>query len=101
MLLRKKCPYFSGLYFPEFGLNMKKYSVSFRIQSECGKIVIGTRKTPNPNTFHAVYYLIFLMPNYMHRVYSQIYNIIEANLGPRQTSLIELLVKRLTPGNSK
>ena len=33
---------FSSLYFPVFGLNMERYSVSLRIQSECGKI--RTRK---------------------------------------------------------
>ena len=35
---------FSGPYFPAFGLNMERYSVSLRIQSACGKI--RTRKTP-------------------------------------------------------
>ena len=51
---------YSGLYFPAFGLNTKRYwlntkrySVSLRIQSECGKIRI--RMTPNTNTFYAVY----------------------------------------------
>ena len=29
---------FSGLYFPAFGLNTKRYFVYLRIQSECGKI---------------------------------------------------------------
>ena len=48
---------FSGPYFPPFGLNTKRYSVSLRIQSECGKI--RTRKTPNMDTFHAVVALIF------------------------------------------
>ena len=33
---------FSGPFFPVFGLNTKRYSVSRRIQSECGKI--QTRK---------------------------------------------------------
>ena len=33
---------FSGPYFPAFGLNTKRYSVSLRIQSECGNI--RTRK---------------------------------------------------------
>ena len=42
-----------GPYFPEFGLNTERYSVSLRIQSECGKI--GTRKTQNTDTSHAVY----------------------------------------------
>ena len=36
---------FSCPYFPAFGLNTKRYSVSFRIQPECGKI--RTRETPN------------------------------------------------------
>ena len=35
---------FSGLYFSALGLNTE-YSVSLRIQSECGKVL--TRKTPN------------------------------------------------------
>ena len=42
----------SDPYFPAFGLNMERYSVSLRIQFECGKI--RTRKTPNMDTFHAV-----------------------------------------------
>ena len=46
---------FSGPYFLAFGLNTKKYRVSLRIQSECGKI--RTRKTTNTDTFHAVYVL--------------------------------------------
>ena len=29
---------YSGLHFPTFGLNTERYGVSFRIQSECGKI---------------------------------------------------------------
>ena len=43
---------FSGPYFPAFGLNTEIYSVSLRIQFECGKI--RTRKTPNTDTFYAV-----------------------------------------------
>ena len=35
-------------------LNMERYSASLHIQSECGKI--RTRKTPNKDTFHAVYF---------------------------------------------
>ena len=42
----------SGPYFPVFGLNTKRYSVSLRIQSECGKI--RTRITPNTDAFHAM-----------------------------------------------
>ena len=54
---------FSGPYFPAFGLNTERYSVSpfwfflnfvsLRIKSECGKI--WARKTPNTDTFHALY----------------------------------------------
>ena len=43
---------FSDPYFPAFGLNTGRYSVSLRIQSECGKI--RTRKTPNTDTFDAL-----------------------------------------------
>ena len=43
---------FSGPYFLAFGLNTERYSVSLRIQSECGKM--RTRKTSNKDTFHAV-----------------------------------------------
>ena len=50
---------YSGPYFPAFGLDMKRHSVSLRIQSECGKI--RTRITPNTNTFYAV--LHFLCKN--------------------------------------
>ena len=38
--------------FPRFGLNRKRYSVSLRIQSKCGKILI--RKALNTDTFHIV-----------------------------------------------
>ena len=43
---------YSGPYFPAFGLNTERYSVSLRTQSECGKI--WTRITPNADTFYAV-----------------------------------------------
>ena len=42
---------YSGPHFPAFGLNMERYSVSFRIQSECGKM--QTRITPNADNFYA------------------------------------------------
>ena len=42
---------YSGPYFPAFGLNAERYSVSFRIQSECKKI--RTRKTQNTDIFYA------------------------------------------------
>ena len=43
---------FSGPYFPAFGLNTERYTVSLRIQSEYRKI--QTRITPNTDTFYAV-----------------------------------------------
>ena len=43
---------FSGPYFPACGLNTKRYKVSLRNQSKCGKI--WTKKTPNTDTFHEV-----------------------------------------------
>ena len=44
---------FSGPYFFAFELYTEGYSVTLRIQSECGKI--RPRKTPNKDTFHAVH----------------------------------------------
>ena len=49
---------FSGPYFPAFGLNTERYSVSLRIRSECRKI--RTRKSPNTGTFDAVIQTEFL-----------------------------------------
>ena len=43
---------YSGPHFPAFGLNTERYSVSLRIQSECGKM--RTRITPNTDTVYAV-----------------------------------------------
>ena len=43
---------YSGPYFPAFGLNMERYCISLRIQSECGKM--RTRITPNTDAFYAV-----------------------------------------------
>ena len=43
---------YSGSYFPAFGLNRERYSVSFRVQSECG--TMRTRITPNSDIFHTV-----------------------------------------------
>ena len=43
---------YSGLYFPVFGLNKKRYGVSLVIQAKCEKI--RTRKTPNTDTFYSV-----------------------------------------------
>ena len=43
---------YSGPHFSAFGLNTQKYSISLRIQSECGKM--RTRITPTTDTFHAL-----------------------------------------------
>ena len=54
--LRKKCPYLEFFWSifsrirTEYG---ERYLVSLRIQSESGKI--RTRKSPNTDTFHAVF----------------------------------------------
>ena len=48
---------YSGPYSPSFGPNTERCSVSFRIQSECGKI--RTRITPNTDTFYSVGYINF------------------------------------------
>ena len=51
---------YSGPHFPVFGLNVERYSVSLRIQSECGKM--QTRITPNTDTFYVVQ-VILIMAN--------------------------------------
>ena len=60
---------FSGSYFPVFGLNTERYSVSPSIQSECGEI--QTRKTLNTGTFCAVRDLLFYLHDKMNiKVYN-------------------------------
>ena len=54
---------YSCPYFPAFVLNTVIHGISVRIQSECGKI--GTRITPNTDTFYAVFSFCFF-PNNMH-----------------------------------
>ena len=44
---------YSGPHFPAFRLNTERYRVSFRIQSECGKMRI--RITLNAGIFYAVF----------------------------------------------
>ena len=51
---------FSGPYFPVFGLNTRRTTVSLRSQSECEKIRVS--KTPNKETFHAVQEALNLLP---------------------------------------
>ena len=48
---------YSDPYFRASGLNIERYGVSLRIQSECGKIQI--RITPNMDTFYAVLLIKF------------------------------------------
>ena len=43
---------YSTTHFPAFWLNTDRYSISLRIQSECGNM--RTRITPNMDTFYAV-----------------------------------------------
>ena len=50
---------FPGPYFPAFGLNSERYSVTVRIQSKYGKI--WTRKIAAMDTFHAVCYTDFFI----------------------------------------
>ena len=54
---------YSGSHFPAFGLNTtERYSVSLRIQSECGKM--RTRITPTTDAFHdviLVYLCLYLL----------------------------------------
>ena len=53
--LCENCPnteFFSGPYFPAFGLNTERYGVSLRIQSECGET--QTRIIPNTDTFRMI-----------------------------------------------
>ena len=54
---------YSGPYFPAFGLNTERYSVSLRIQSKCRKI--QTRITPNTNTFYPVPETVLKPNNYV------------------------------------
>ena len=55
---------FAGPYFPAFGLNTEIYTVSLRIQSECGKI--WTRKTLNTDIFHPVNTLRVVVKIYLN-----------------------------------
>ena len=67
---------YSGPHFPAFGLNTERYSLSLRIQSECGKM--WTRITPNTTTFHAVnWFPVKFLSNglswiFKHSFYNQI-----------------------------
>ena len=66
---------FSGPYFPAFGLNTERYSVSLRNQSECGKI--RTRNTCQKNFEYGhflrsdqnKYFQLFKFYIYLHTTY--------------------------------
>ena len=51
-LKEKICPY-SGIFWSVFSRIRTEYRGSLRIQPKCGKM--WTRKTPNTDTFHAVF----------------------------------------------
>ena len=57
---------YSGQHFAAFGLNTERYSVSLRIQSECGKM--QTRITPDTDTFYAVRWLFSLMESWIWKL---------------------------------
>ena len=59
---------FSGPYFPAFELNMERYSLSLRIQSECGKI--RARKIPNMDIFYAVFECTFFFNGFLINCYN-------------------------------
>ena len=53
----------SGPHFATFGLTTEIYSVSLRIQSECGKI--RTRINSNTDTFHTVDFFFRISQKYV------------------------------------
>ena len=55
---------FSDPYFPVFGLNTERSEVSPRIQSKCRKK--QTWKTPNMDTFHAVFWPLIWLKRSSH-----------------------------------
>ena len=68
----------SWSHFPTFGPNTERCGVSLRIQSKCGKI--GTRKTPNTDTFHAVF------NSCVYSIYRQARSLRQVNFGLRNLS---------------
>ena len=63
--LRERCPYSEFFWFVSSHIwtGTERYGVSLRIHSECGKI--RTRKTPNTDTFHAVYVKVLLLVTFL------------------------------------
>ena len=70
-------PSYSGPQFPAFGLNKERYSVSLRIQSECGKML--TRITPNRNTFYRNIkdFFLFIKLYCFQKIYQNIHQILD------------------------
>ena len=56
---------YSGPHFSAFGLNMERYCVSLRIQSECGKIRTGI--TRNTDSFFVVFLASYLSQEKLSR----------------------------------
>ena len=65
-----RIPSFSGSYFLEIELNTEKYEMSLRIRSEC--IKIRTRKTPNTDTFHAAFSVLWNQFYFMNLLFCRI-----------------------------
>ena len=67
LTLRKACPY-SELFWSVFSciwIDTEIYSLSLRIQSECGKI--RTRATPNTDIFNTVLFTVIFSKELHHR----------------------------------
>ena len=62
----------SDPHFPTFGLNRERYSVSFRIQSECGKI--WTRITPNTISFRFLMHFFVVLVSLDRKITASLIN---------------------------
>ena len=78
---------YSGPYYPAFGLNAERYSVSVSIQSE--RVKIQTRITPNTDTFHllyemlcAIWYHLFNFNLKNVKLLLTVYNVTKSNTPP-------------------
>ena len=79
---------YSGPHFPAFGLNVERYPVSLRIQSECGKML--TRITSNTDNFHAVTPIGSCIP---YNKFSSVFNKFESSFLKSNVLLLILLPK--------
>ena len=64
---------YSGRHFLAFRLNVERYSISFHIQSKCGKM--RTKITPNTDTFYAMIHLYIYVSMHIHVLYASNVNI--------------------------